>query len=186
VTGVSKHHSHSREERKEEEKSFLRKEHDPEAEVTDIPPCLIFIDKEGRWFHKGAEMIHREIIRLFYEHMSVDSLGRYVIEWAGERCYVEVEDTPFVVRGIEYQAHSEDHEDRFMLFLSDDTQEQLKPDTLYVGKENVLYCKVKDGRFPARFLRPAYYQMARYILEENGQFFISLNGRKYVIPCREQ
>jgi hypothetical protein len=47
----------------------------------DIPPCLIFIDKEGRWYHRGAEMIHREFIRLFYNNIELDSRGRYVIDW---------------------------------------------------------------------------------------------------------
>jgi len=28
-----------------------------EKEMNELPPCLIFIDKEGRWYHKGAEMI---------------------------------------------------------------------------------------------------------------------------------
>jgi hypothetical protein len=51
----------------------------------DIPPCVITIDKEGRWYHKGMEMVRREFIRLFYQHMSIDSLGRYVIDWGGER-----------------------------------------------------------------------------------------------------
>jgi uncharacterized protein len=68
--------------------------------ISDIPPCQISIDKEGRWFHKGAEMIHRETVRLFYEHMSLDPEGRYIIEWAGERCTVDAEDTAFVVRGV--------------------------------------------------------------------------------------
>jgi len=151
----------------------------------DIPPCLIYIDKEGRWFHKGAEMIHREFIQLFYQHMRIDSLGRYVINWAGEQCYVEVEDTPFVVRRVVFKERSQANTARFTLLLSDDNQEDLSPDTLFVGNGNVLYCRVKNSTFPARFTRAAYYQLGEYIEEENGEFFLPLNGEKYVIHQKE-
>ena len=145
----------------------------------DIPPCLIYIDKEGKWFHKDAEMIHREFIRLFYQHMELDSLGRYIINYLGERCYVEVEDTAFIVKRVE-SMDQVDHS-RFVLYLSDDSQEGLLPDTLYVGKDNVLYCRVKDRTFPARFSRAAYYQLAEYFEEEDGEYYLSLHGEKHLI-----
>lgn len=147
----------------------------------EIPPCLIYIDKEGRWFHKGAEMVRREFIRLFYQNMEMDSRGRYIINWEGTGCYVEVEDTPFVVRRVILENSLQGPSSRFILFLSDDTQEDLWPDTLYVGKRNVLYCKVKNARFPARFDRAAYYQLAAYIEEENGKYYLPLNGIKHFI-----
>ena len=147
----------------------------------DIPPCFISIDKEGRWFHKGAEMINREIVRHFYENLTIDSLGRYVIHWGNERCLLEVEDTPFVVRRVVFREEGGGRNARFILFLSDDTQETLAPDTLYVGRDDVLYCRVKQGRFPGRFQRPAYYQLAEYIGEEDGEFFLPLKERKYPI-----
>lgn len=149
--------------------------------MDDISPCLIFIDKEGRWYHQGAEMIRREFIRLFYQNMELDSEGRYLINWADKRCYVEVEDTAFVVRRISYEEGNQDRKPRIELSLSDDTKEALMPDSLSVGRENVLYCKVKSGLFPARFNRAAYYQLAEYIEEEDKTYFLPLNGRKYII-----
>ena len=153
--------------------------------MDDIPPCLIFIDKEGRWYHQGAEMIRREFIRLFYQNMELDSGGRYLINWADKRCYVEVEDTAFVVRRISYEEGNQDRGPRIELSLSDDTKEALMPDSLCVGRENVLYCKVKSGFFPARFNRAAYYQLAEYIEEEGKTYFLPLNGRKYVIRAQD-
>ncbi len=147
----------------------------------DIPPCLIYIDKDGRWFHKGVEMIHREFIRLFYQNMTIDSQGRYTINWQGERCYVDVEDTAFIVRRALFNGPDQTGSSRFVLYLSDDSQEELLPETLYVGKANILYCKVKDRVFPARFSRSAYYQLAEYIEEEEDMFFLPLNGKKYFI-----
>jgi len=153
---------------------------------TDLPPCLITIDKEGRWYHKGAEMIHREFIRLFYENMELDSLGRYVIDWKGQRCYVDVEDTAFVVRRVTHQEKvAEGVKERFLLSLSDDTEEDLVPETLYVGRDNVLYCRVKNRTFPARFTRAAYYQLTEYVQEEDGVYYLPLSGRKNKISQSE-
>jgi len=147
----------------------------------DIPPCLIFIDKEGRWYHKGAEMIRRDFIQMFYQSMVLDPKGRYLINWAGKTCHVEVEDTAFVVRRVSYEPANAHDTSRLLITLSDDTQEELAPDTLYVGDANVLYCKVKEKTFPARILRSAYYQLAEHVKEEEGAYFLRLNGRRYPI-----
>ena len=151
-----------------------------------IPPCLIYIDKEGRWFHKGVEMIHREFIRLFYQNMSKDSEGRFIINLDGDCCYVDVEDTPYVVRKVIYEDSDETDRSRYILRLSDDTDEDLSPDSLYIGKDNVLYCHVKDGVFPARFTRPAYYQLAEYIEEKGEAYYLSLNGKNHPVDRKER
>jgi uncharacterized protein len=148
---------------------------------SDLPPCMIFIDKEGRWYHKGAEMIRRDFVQLFYKNMELDFEGRYVINWNGERFRVDVEDTAFVVRRVVYADGERTGNTRFVLNLSDDTEEDLMPDTLCVGQDNVLYCRVKNRIFPARFNRAAYYQLAAYIEEESGTYYLSLNGSKYNI-----
>ena len=151
------------------------------TEMNELPPCLIFIDKEGRWYHKGAEMIHREFIRLFYKHMELDPQGRYVINWQGQHCWVDVEDTAFVVRRVTFKDGTQAQNAQYLLHLSDDSRESLAPDTLFVGQDNVLYCKVKTGVFPARFNRAAYYQLAEYIREEGDTYYLPFNGRKYNI-----
>ena len=150
----------------------------------DLPPCMIFIDKEGRWYHEGAEMIHRDIIRLFYENMALDSEDRYVITWRGQHCYVEVEDTAFVVMRTAFVEDGPSGKGRYVLSLSDDTVEALRPEGLFVGRENVLYCRIKGDRFPARFARAAYYQLAQYVEEDCERFYLPLNGRKYEIRMR--
>ena len=150
-------------------------------EINDLPPCLIYIDKEGQWYHEGVEMIRRDFIRIFYENMEMDSQGRYVILWGGKRCYVEVEDTAFVVWKMHYQDAAEEGNERFVLQLSDDSSEDLIPDSLYVDRDNVLYCKVKKAVFPARFSRAAYYQLASHIVEENGNFYLPFTHRNYKI-----
>lgn len=152
----------------------------------ELPPCLIHIDKDGKWYHEGVEMIHREFIRFFYQHLELDAAGRYVIDWKGQRCWVDVADTAFVVRRAVYEDGTQTQDAKYVLHLSDDTKEPLLPDTLYVGKMNVLYCKVKNRRFPARFDRAAYYQLARSIEEENGIYVLPLHGKKYKVFVGDQ
>jgi len=148
----------------------------------DLPPCMIFIDKEGRWYHDGIEMIRRTFIRFFYKNMALDSQGRYVINWNGKQCQVDVEDTAFVIRRVLCQDGKQGQDARFVLYLSDDTQEDLIPETLFVGKDNVMYCRIKKSIFPARFNRAAYYQLAQYIEEGKGNYYLPLNKKKYKIP----
>jgi len=150
-----------------------------------IPPCLMLIDKEGRWYHQGVEMIHRDFIRLFYQNMELDGDGRYLITWNGTRCYVDVEDTAYVVTRVSLERGSGHQPSRLEISLSDDTQEVLAPDTLQVGKDHVLYCKVKSDAFPARFTRAAYYQLADFIEEDGSGYFLDLNGRRhYITPSQ--
>jgi len=142
----------------------------------DLPPCQIHIDKEGRWFHRGAEIINKGIVQFFYANMEMEASGRCVIAWNGERCYVEVEDAPFVVR------RAEEGGEGIRIHLSDGTVEILSPEALTIGKDHVLYCRVKNDRFTARFNRPAYYQLAEHIEEDDGGgFFLSAGGKKYPI-----
>jgi len=143
--------------------------------IEDLPPCEITIDKDGTWYHKGVQIIRKDIIKFFYEHMDLDEHGRYIISWKGEKCIVDVLDTAFFVQRVDQiNGH-------FLLYISDETQEKLAPETLYIGKDNVLYCRIKSGKFPARFIRSAYYQIAEYIREENGRYFLTVNNKRYFL-----
>jgi hypothetical protein len=150
-------------------------------ETDEIKPCLIHIDKEGRWTHKGVEMIRKDLIQLFYQNMELDSEGRYIINWQDSLCYVDVEDTAFVVTRVLFEEKTTEGKAGFVLSLSDGTKVNLMPETLSAGNDNVLYCKIKNKTFPARFIRPAYYQLAEHVEEEKGIYFVRLNGSKYPI-----
>ena len=147
------------------------------AVKNNISPCMIYIDKNGKWFHKG---IHKGIINEFYRDLSVDSSGKYLIIRGQEKCYLEVEDTPFIINRVEFD-NTETTEARIVLYLIDDTREDLDADTLRVGSENVLYCMVKNNTFKARFGRAAYYQLASLIKEEGDKYYLPLNDKKYYI-----
>jgi uncharacterized protein len=143
----------------------------------------IKIDKEGIWYYKGAHMFRKEILCVFFEHLKIDECGKYLIELNEERCYLDVEDTVFVVGAVYKTKLPDDGRYQIDVILTDDSCEKLEMNSLHIGKDNVLYCRVKEGKFAARFSRNSYYQLAEFIEQsENGNhFFINLNGEQYFI-----
>ena len=91
-----------------------------------------------------------------------------------ERAFVTIEDTPWVVTGVERDGGG------YRLRLNDGSEEPLDPASLTVGAENVLYTRVKGG-YRARFLRPAYYRLAPAIEERDGQFVLVAGGARTAI-----
>jgi hypothetical protein len=143
----------------------------------------IRIDKEGVWYYKGAHMFRKEILSVFFEHLKIDECGKYLIELKEERYYLDVEDTAFVIGAVYKTQLPDDGRVQIDILLNDDSCEKLEMSSLYIGKDNVLYCRVKEGKFTARFSRNSYYQLAEFIeqLGNGNHFFINLNGEKYFI-----
>lgn len=146
-----------------------------------IPPCMIYINKDGKWFYQGVEMVHKGIISDFYKDLKADSHGEYFIIRGQEKCFVEVEDTPFIITRVEFDTRTGTQDERITLLLIDDTKEYLDPDTLRLGTENITYCRIKGNTFNARFSRAAYYQLASRIKEKGDKYYLPFNNKKYYI-----
>jgi len=145
---------------------------------------MMYVDKEGAWFHKGAPIIHRELLVLFYQCISLDEEGHYIIRFKDQVCRLDVEDTPFVILRTDFVPAGRDGgSERFVLHLVDQSREDLVPESLFIGPGHVLYCKVKGGQFTARFSRPSYYQIAKHIQEEpeSGRYFLGVGHEKHYI-----
>jgi len=140
----------------------------------------IRIDREGAWYYRGAEMFRKDIVDLLYRHLRRDEKGRYLIVFENDRSYVDVEDTPFVIKAI-YRSPSHERDDSIDLLMPDGAMEKLDPSTLRVGDNDALYCTISRNGFDARFSRASYYQIAEYIEEDQDTYFISLNGHRYYI-----
>jgi hypothetical protein len=167
--------------------AMKRNEDTPGKEVPQspqIPPSGIFVDEEGDWYHEGNKLFREGVLHLFLESLCIDADGRYIIDCGGTRCTLEVADTPLVVARVDRKPHlgDPDKEVITILFRHLPDEEELDPQTLYVGTNNVIYCRVRSGRFPARFSRPAYYQLASWVEEDGeGGFFLELNGLRYPV-----
>lgn len=122
--------------------------------------CRIRIDKEGKWYYEGNEIINSLVLRNFCDSLERDADGRYRIVMVPEICYIEVEDTPFVVSAIRGDPLTG-------LFLRLNTMKTypLEPEKLRIGEENVLYAILPDG-MKVRFTRPAYYTLALMMEED--------------------
>jgi hypothetical protein len=166
----------------------MNRENKPEIRLSEneLPPCGIVIDREGDWYYRGSPMQRADIVSHLCQHLrKEESRGLYIIQLGKQRCYLEVEDTPLVVTSVFYQ-EAKAEEDKAELFLSIKhlkTNQPLNPKTLWVGRDNVLYCRVMEDKIPARFLRPAYYQLAEFIHEdkEDHRFYLLLGGKRYYI-----
>jgi len=143
----------------------------------------IRIDKDGLWYYNGNHMYRKDILHVFFQNLKIDECGNYLIELGEERCYLEVEDTPFVVMAVYKIENTQNHEEKIEILLSDDSCETLDINSLMVGDKNVLYCRVKDNKFKARFSRKGYYQLAEFIEQSGTQdvFFITLNKKNHYI-----
>jgi uncharacterized protein len=145
--------------------------------------CDIKIDKEGIWYYRGAHMFRKDILCIFFENLKIDDSGKYLIELQDERCYLDVEDTAFVVTAVYKTRQEQDSQEFIYVHLTDDSLEKLDLSSLNVGADNIIYCKIKAGKFKARFSRKSYYQLAEFIEHEDcgNSFFINLNGERYTI-----
>lgn len=148
----------------------------------------IRIDKDGVWYYRGAEMFRKDIVNLLYRNLKKDETGRYLIEIGNERCYPYVEDTPFVVRAVDFSFSEERRKHIIHLLMPDDTLEELDPSTLRIGGDNILYCTIGELGYNARFSRASYYQLAQYIKHDLNKdlYYILLNGRSYYLKRRDE
>ncbi len=77
-------------------------------------------------------------------------------------------------------------DEQVRLELNDGSSEILDPETLWINRENVPYILVKNGQFPARLSRPAYYELARTLDfdELQNTFVLKLKGKTW--PVRSE
>ena len=121
------------------------------------------ITRDGDWLHDGEDVTHPGIIANLRENLRHDETG-YHLQVGPVRIPVEVDDAPYVVIRVAVEG------DGAEITLNDMTREPLALDTLSIDADGVPRCRVKEGRFPARFSRAAAYQLLdRIEYDEEGQ-----------------
>lgn len=151
----------------------------PRAGFFPIGNTTIRFGGDGHWYADGERIANRRIAALFSRHLHRAVDGSYRLRIADEEAPVMVDDTPYVVTGVDTDAVG-----AMCIELNDGTREALAPESLTVGADDVMYCRVKGGSEPARFLRPAYYQLARYIVHSDEGFVFAGPQGRYRIGCR--
>ena len=138
--------------------------------------CRIRIDKEGKWFYEGCEIINPLVLRAFCDALETDEHGRHRIVIGNELCYIDVEDTPFVISGIR-------GDPAIGLYVRLNTLETfpLDPTQICIGQDNILYATLPNG-MKVRFNRSSYYSLALMMEEdENGMIVLNIRDIKYPI-----
>ena len=135
----------------------------------------LFIDNRGNWFQDGIKIRHR--LTYLYNNglLDRDEEGRYFLDDGSCRLYVRVEDTPFVVRMVRKENGD------YYITLNDETKEKLDLNTLRISHENIPYAKVKNEKFDARFMRPAYYEFMKYAIQDGEDFYIESEGVRHYL-----
>ncbi|HYS91887.1 MAG TPA: hypothetical protein VEL48_00535 [Candidatus Acidoferrales bacterium] len=132
------------------------------------------IDRDGGWFHEDEEVTHEGILASLRAALQVDATGHF-IQIGPVRVPVEIEDAPFSVVRLEPEG------DGFTLTLNDLSREPLDPTSLRLGAGDVPYCRIKDGKFEARFSRAAAWQLLQHMEPgaADAPATVTVGGRRY-------
>jgi hypothetical protein len=135
------------------------------------------IDLDGRFCHRGEPITHERTLAVLWGSLERRSDGRYLVRIGRESGYVRIEDAPYAVRGVTFEAGHPS------LHLSDGGVEALDPATLSVDAAGVLHCTVRGGH-RARFRRSAQVDLGLALEEDPddpGRFRLRLGDRAHPI-----
>src|SRR5438045_6124428 len=141
-----------------------------------------YMDKEGRIWHEGTEMNDPRFALLIQKNLQSTPEG-LLAKCQGEKCFFQVEDVPYVVQDVALVKDEEGSLEQVDLIFPGGYMERLNPSTLFVSKENVLYCSVREGAFNARFSRNSYFRLIPFLVEDPEQhtYHLKMGGKRFAI-----
>ena len=140
---------------------------------------LYSVDRDGRIFHDGTEIVDRAVLQFFLRAMRRTPDGRYLAPCQGEQNWFEAADTPFVIQRLRLDAADGRLRAAEML-LAGELAEALDPAGLETEAGH-LYARVRRGAFRARFGRVAMQQLAPYLDESTGAPTLLMAGARHPI-----
>ncbi len=121
---------------------------------------LMRIAPDGTWFHEGAPIGRKELVRLFSTLLRKDDTG-FVLVTPAEKLSIAVEDAPFIAVLLEVEGAGPGQQLHFTTNVGD---------VVTAGADNALLFKTMDGAplpylhvrrgLTAKAARPVYYQLA--------------------------
>lgn len=140
----------------------------------------IRLDREGRFWHEGAQVTHPGFQRALLRWLDRLPDGRAILRLDERRyAYVDVDDADLLVQSARWDG------DRPFVHLNDGSDEELDCNSLEVGDGSALYCRVRGGRLTARISTRAYQVLSRRIEESGaGGFALRACGRLWPIRPR--
>jgi hypothetical protein len=151
---------------------------DPEV-IERLRQSGIRIDKEGEFQHEGAPVRHEGLRQALFRWLDRLPDGRHILRLDAQRfAYVDVDDTPLVVRGARVDGEG------ILLTLSDGAEEALDPETLTIDAAGVMRCRVRAGRLEARLATAAAAVFAELIDDTVTPPVLGLAGRRFPLRPR--
>ncbi len=150
-----------------------------------FPPGTFRIDRDGAWRHEGQEVTHPGVVKNLFANLRADERGHF-LQVGPARIPVDVDDAPFVVTRAEVVSGQGVAAPGLRIHLSDGSDEGLDPAGVWLGSADTPYCRVKSGRFAARFSVAAWLQLAGLLEEEpgTGRPVLILGDRRVPLPHR--
>jgi hypothetical protein len=118
------------------------------------------IAPDGTWFHEGAPIGRKELVRLFSTLLRKDDTG-FVLVTPAEKLSIAVEDAPFIAVLLEAEGAGPSQQLHFTTNIGD---------VVTAGTDNALHFKTVDETplpylhvrhgLTAKAARPVYYQLA--------------------------
>jgi hypothetical protein len=106
----------------------------------------IVLDRSGVFWHRGEKITRKSMREAFFRWLRRHpDDGRFILENGYDWTYIEVQGTPYFVESA--RVRTSDIE----ITLSDGSKESLQISSVSVGPADALHCRVKGGRFDARF-----------------------------------
>jgi hypothetical protein len=134
------------------------------------------LGRDGRFTHEGQPIRHARLRAVLERGVCYEEgEGRFLVRLGPFRARIDVEATPFFVRGFDAREGS--------VTLSDGSREPLAADTLRSDADGALCCRVK-GRFEARFTHAAQAELLSHADWIAGAPVLCLGSGPIPLPAR--
>lgn len=144
------------------------------------------LDGDCRWTHRGEAITHERTVAALNAGLSVRADGEVIVRIGSHWAYVQVEDTPYVVRNVRVVGDPS-LPTAVELLLSDGTRELLDPASLRLRGESAA-CRVKGGA-EARLSRAAWHNLLPLLVPPDdpaGPVLLRLSGGDHPVAQAER
>jgi hypothetical protein len=140
------------------------------------------IDEEGDLIFEGSPLTDQKTIHFFLKNLKPrPKKNEYLVLCQGEENIVTCVDAPLVTQSLKVDLHPTKGLQKVILCFKGGLTEELRPDSLEVGEHNILYFWVRNKQIRGRFSRKCYHQIAEFIKEKEGQFYLEFDGQLFLI-----
>lgn len=142
------------------------------------------ISRDGTWFHQGAPIGRRELVRVFSTLLRKDDDG-FMLVTPAEKLSISVEDAPFLAVLMEVAGAGSEQSLSFLTNVGDRTVAGTAHPLRFAwdAAAPIPYVHVR-GKLEAKLARPVYYQMMDLAVEQDGVLGVWSGGRFFALEDR--